>query len=710
MSYEIDRTDKINYGSIVVADQSVNQETSLDFVGKNYTGYAKSIAENFLHLLENFAAASAPSNPIIGQLWYDTNITNNPAQPQLKVWDGTKWVAAGNITKKTVQPTTGVIGDLWVDTANQQLYLWSGSSWILVGPQFSEGAQAGPIVEAIFDTLNISHTVIKFIVSGEVVAIFSKDTFIPKVVIEGFSSINQGLNISTKDFDGDGVVNNKFWGTADRANKLVVSGYPEGLDANNFLRGDVASLTNFGLSVRNNAGLTFGSDLNGVLSTASGAVVLANKTDGSSIFIKSSTGGSLVDTFTITGSFVGINNINPVQALDVTGKIKVSNGIIVTDTTESTNLTNGSIVTSGGAAITKNLRVGGNFFIAGDTSTTNITPVANNASDIGTNSLRYKRIYANTVGNPDLTTQFIGEFSGAFNGSVTGTAVKLSSATNFSLTGDVSSNTIAFDGDNGGVATFTTTLASNVITNKTEVFDSLTTDELIVHRIGLGLRKLSKTTFLSNVATVPIASIISFAGLTPPQGYLFCDGAEVQISLYPELYAVIGNTYKGPDPYIGLATFRLPDLRGRFALGADNMNNGIQVPLAPTGVSFGTTTTDKDGNPSLTANRVTSITADEIGLGNGSQEKEILVANLPEHTHDLTGENGTQFYAVTDDVTGSTGISDVDAVGRSVQMANGFSRMLVNAGQVEAPTVDVPLDVMNPYITINYIIYTGRIV
>jgi len=36
MSYEIDRTDKINYGSIVVADQSVNQETSLDFVGKNY--------------------------------------------------------------------------------------------------------------------------------------------------------------------------------------------------------------------------------------------------------------------------------------------------------------------------------------------------------------------------------------------------------------------------------------------------------------------------------------------------------------------------------------------------------------------------------------------------------------------------------------------------------------------------------------------------
>ena len=52
MSYQIDHSDQANYGSITVADQSINQETSLSFVGKNYTGYAKSLAENFLHLLE----------------------------------------------------------------------------------------------------------------------------------------------------------------------------------------------------------------------------------------------------------------------------------------------------------------------------------------------------------------------------------------------------------------------------------------------------------------------------------------------------------------------------------------------------------------------------------------------------------------------------------------------------------------------------------
>ena len=67
MAYQISHTDATNYGSITVADQEINQETSLGFVGKNYTGYAKTFGENFLHLLENFAKATAPTNPVILQ-------------------------------------------------------------------------------------------------------------------------------------------------------------------------------------------------------------------------------------------------------------------------------------------------------------------------------------------------------------------------------------------------------------------------------------------------------------------------------------------------------------------------------------------------------------------------------------------------------------------------------------------------------------------
>jgi microcystin-dependent protein len=704
MSYEIDRSDKTNYGSVTVADQTINQETSLGFVGKNYTGYSKVLAENFLHLLENFAKATPPANPLIGQLWYDTNINNTPAQPQLKVYDGTGWVAAGNVTKKIVRPTTAVIGDLWVDTANQQLYLWSGSNWILVGPQFSEGAQSGPKVEPIYDTLNNAHTVISFIVSGLTVAIISKDAFTPKSTIDGFTVINQGINMSSKDFDLDGVMLNKFWGTAERANKLIVSGYADGLDANNFLRSDVSSTTNYTLSVRNNGGIVIGSDLNTSLTnTLNGSTVLYNKTEGSSIVIRVNQGGNFNDTLTVTGLTVGINNTNPIEALDVLGKIKTSEGIIVSSVTDSSNLTTGSIKTAGGMAVTKTLNVGTGANILGTTTLQNVLPVTNNLYDVGSETKRFRTIYANTVGNLDGTTIFRGEFTGAFNGSVTGTATRLTSATDFSLTGDITSNTISFNGAQlGGVATFTTALSSDVITQKEEVFDSLTNDELLVNRVGVGLKKLSKTTFLSNVATVPIGSIITFAGTNLPNGYLLCDGAEVQISLYPELYAVIGNSFKAGADYLGLATFRLPDLRGRFPLGADNMNNGIQVPLAPTGATYGTTI---EGS----GNRITSLTADEIGLSSGSEEKEVLIKNLPDHTHDLQGNNGTQFYAPSDDTDGATGINDNDAVGRSSQFIPGFTKMLTTAGSLSSNQTNVPLNVMNPYLTINYIIFTGRI-
>jgi microcystin-dependent protein len=706
MSYQIDRSDT-NNGSITVEDQTIDQSTSLSFVGKNFPGYASYIAENFLQLLENFASSAEPANPIAGQLWYDTNTINNPPQPQLKVYDGVKFVAAGSVIKRTVRPTTAVIGDLWVDTSSQQLYLWSGSNWILVGPQFSEGTQSGPKIESIFDTVNVLHTIISFIVNNEIVAIVSKDAFTPKSVISGFPIINQGINMSSKDFDLDGTMSNKFWGTADRADKLIVSGYPDGLDANTFLRSDVASTTNFSLSIRNNNGLIVGSDLNTELkNTPNGETILSNKSEGSSIFVRTNTSGVLSNAITVTGNRVGINK-NPTEALDVTGKIVSTGGMDSKSTTDSTSLITGSIVTAGGVGIAKTLRVGTGANITGTITSNNILPSASSVHDLGSETLRYRTVYANTMGNLDGTTIFRGEFTGAFNGSVTGTATRLTSPTNFSLIGDVSSNTISFNGAQiGGVATFTTVLSPDVITQKDQLFDSLSTDELLINRLGIGptagLKKITKTTFLANVATVPIGSIITYAGPTPPSGYLLCDGAEVLISAYPELFSVLGDTYKGPENYIGLATFRLPDLRGRFPLGKDSMNNGIAVPLAPTGATSGTTI-------GTSANRVTSVAADQIGLSSGVEEAEIQVKNLPEHTHNLTGDAGTQFYAVTDDTTGSVAITDDDAVGRTAQLIPGFSRLLTSAGTVDSTQVDVPLNVMNPYLTINYIIFTGRI-
>ena len=72
-----------------------------------------------------------------------------------------------------------------------------------------------------------------------------------------------------------------------------------------------------------------------------------------------------------------------------------------------------------------------------------------------------------------------------------------------------------------------------------------------------------------DVQSVPVGSVISFAGSKAPSGYLLCDGRLVVIEEYPELYGVIENTYKqdgDSDP----TSFRIPDLRNEFIRGASN--------------------------------------------------------------------------------------------------------------------------------------------
>jgi ligand-binding sensor domain-containing protein len=154
MAYQVTFTQANNplKPPITVEDLTVNTQTSVTLIGKNYSGYGPLLAKNFLHLLENFAGPSNPTNPVQGQLWFD----NNSGVSQLKVnIDGTSngWVSAGGIKKSPSAPvvSASIQGDLWVDTVNQQLSLFTGSNWLLVGPTFSQGSQTGPKLEQIVD-------------------------------------------------------------------------------------------------------------------------------------------------------------------------------------------------------------------------------------------------------------------------------------------------------------------------------------------------------------------------------------------------------------------------------------------------------------------------------------------------------------------------------------------------------------------------------
>ena len=54
--------------------------------------------------------------------------------------------------------------------------------------------------------------------------------------------------------------------------------------------------------------------------------------------------------------------------------------------------------------------------------------------------------------------------------------------------------------------------------------------------------------------------IIFFPTDAPPDGTLVCNGAELSIAAYPELYDAIGTKYGGN----GTTKFRLPDMEDRF--------------------------------------------------------------------------------------------------------------------------------------------------
>lgn len=62
-----------------------------------------------------------------------------------------------------------------------------------------------------------------------------------------------------------------------------------------------------------------------------------------------------------------------------------------------------------------------------------------------------------------------------------------------------------------------------------------------------------------------IGFIKTFAGATPPEGTLLCDGSAVSRQTYKELFAAIGTTWGEGD---GANTFNLPDLRDVWILCA----------------------------------------------------------------------------------------------------------------------------------------------
>lgn len=142
---------------------------------------------------------------------------------------------------------------------------------------------------------------------------------------------------------------------------------------------------------------------------------------------------------------------------------------------------------------------------------------------------------------------------------------------------------------------------------------------------------------------------------TLPDGFLWCDGAAVSRTEYPELFAAIGTHYGAGD---GLTTFNVPDLQTRVPVGAG------------------------DGYA--------------LGDQGGEAEHTLTVDEMPSHKHRWRGNisssnvvEGTSYAVALFGSDYSDQFQDADKGG---QAAGG----------------DQPHNNMQPYTVVNYIIATGK--
>jgi hypothetical protein len=368
MAYTVNKTNSSSSpNQYTVQDGVVNTQTDLSFIGKGYAGYGEVIAENFLHLLENFSNTSAPTKPIEGQLWWDS--TN----AKLQVYNGTAFqTAGGSAPYQSDAPSNMAAGDIWIDSDTGQMFYYNGTSSVLVGPPSSTGTTNGLTFDTILDSGDASQNITKLFNDGNLIAIISEDTFTPKSAIAGFSSITKGITLSTD------IADLKFAGSATDADALG------GVAAANYLRSNANDTTSGTISIANDGGLIIGVDSDLTLTVDASGGIISNTVQDTDITFKVNDGGTTTTVMTIDGSEsrVGIGTTTPTAKLEVNGTIKATS----LETAVTGNVTGN--LTSTGANTMGTLTMGGNL------TSKAILPDTDASYDIGTSSKGYNTVYA----------------------------------------------------------------------------------------------------------------------------------------------------------------------------------------------------------------------------------------------------------------------------------------------------------------------------
>ena len=150
--------------------------------------------------------------------------------------------------------------------------------------------------------------------------------------------------------------------------------------------------------------------------------------------------------------------------------------------------------------------------------------------------------------------------------------------------------------------------------------------------LGLNNRDVGKSIF-------PAGGIMVYAGASTPTGWLDCDGQAISRITYAGLFSAIGTAYGGGD---GSTTFNVPDLRGRFPIGAGS---------------------------------VAGLTSRSRGDTGGAETEALTTQQLPVHSHTGSAEsNGSHGHSGSAESNGSHTHSVSGTAGSGGGHRHGYSR------------------------------------
>ena len=341
MAYTINKTD----GSVVttITDGTSDNTTSITLFGKSFSGFGEGLNENLVKLLENAAGTSAPTSPLTGELWFDTNTA------QLKVYDGSSFKPTGAAKSQSTEPTSSSAGDLWHDSDTDQLFVYTGSAFVLVGPVFTSGQTLSGFQIETLASSGGDKVISSMYVGNTRVAILSKETFTPSAAQSGFSEIKAGFTLNN-------TLSAVFEGTNTQAANIDVSSTTNSsatlIAGGNFLRTDASDTSTGQLTLDTDSGIRIGDSQELTITVSSNDVTVAQTAQDKDLKFTVNDGGVTKTPLQLTGADGGVDIVGDVTItgnLNVSGAYDYTSSNIVqhTDTFLKVNASTGNDVDAG---------------------------------------------------------------------------------------------------------------------------------------------------------------------------------------------------------------------------------------------------------------------------------------------------------------------------------------------------------------------------